>query len=177
MKLHLPPLNWPLTVQSPCCCLCVSVRTITKYDSTCTIYRDGKFHFRYVVKYNNWDGYTLSKHILSKMHRSIPIMSPSCLYSSCHKLKDLLVCTVQPSAHADSNNTDVSGKLLNILIEAVAPPPTSTSSDLCALPLRSLSTIAMHAKIRYTTVSCHSIPPYTGPLSFLYTLLLLLFPD
>lgn len=48
----------------------------------------------------------------------------------------------------DSNNADVSSKLLNILIEAVAPSTSGSNSDLCSLPLQSLSTIAMHAKIR-----------------------------
>jgi mediator of RNA polymerase II transcription subunit 23 len=48
-----------------------------------------------------------------------------------------------------SNNTEVSSKLLNILIDAVAPSSSSGATpDLCMLPLRSLSTIAMHAKIR-----------------------------
>jgi mediator of RNA polymerase II transcription subunit 23 len=47
-----------------------------------------------------------------------------------------------------SNNADVSSKLLNILIEAVAPPHSTSTSDHRVLPLPSLSTIAMHAKIR-----------------------------
>lgn len=55
---------------------------------------------------------------------------------------------------SDSNNSEVSTKLLNILIEAVAPSSPGSMPDLCMLPLRSLSTIAMHAKIR----SCDGHP-------------------
>ena len=50
---------------------------------------------------------------------------------------------------ADSNNNEVSSKLLNIIIDAVAPSTAGLNPDLCVLPLQSLSTIAMHAKIRY----------------------------
>ena len=58
----------------------------------------------------------------------------------------------------DSNNTEVSSKLLNILIDAVAPSSSSgTTPDLCMLPLRSLSTIAMHAKIRSGGPICSNV--------------------
>lgn len=65
---------------------------------------------------------------------------------------------------ADSNNADVSGKLLNSLIEAVAPPHSSSPATECStLPLSSLSTIAMHAKIRF------AFSHNTGPVSTHYT--------
>lgn len=67
---------------------------------------------------------------------------------------------------ADSNNNDISTKLLKIMVEAMLPsqkpPPTSreatpTSSEISPhagtavalpIPLRTLNSLAMHAKIR-----------------------------
>lgn len=69
----------------------------------------------------------------------------------------LFISTPLPSLHlsTDSNNNDISQRLLTIMLDAMVPSATSTNqeggatmNEATPIPLKALNLIAMHPKIR-----------------------------
>lgn len=65
-------------------------------------------------------------------------------------------------SQADSNNNEVSNRLLAIMLEAMVPPATASQErgEATPIPLRALNLIAMHPKIRLmemVKVSWHNL--------------------